>query len=1402
MNKDLDERLVPNGEYRDALNIQVGSSEGSDVGAIENILGNQVARLKKAQPATNWDLKTGSTNYYGLPLDAKCIGAIKDDINDKIYWFVTSSAVDCIIEYKNQFGQVRPVLVDTQNILNFSATKLITGINILDNYLFFTDNISEPKKVNVASGVFSSANFTTHSQYKGRNFIESDITVIKKSPLTAPTIESFNTLRRGNILTSSVHNFGTYTLGPTPPQNTGGIIDSVGVGYNYNNSVLPAGTDVITLNANINVDYQIGDLLTFTADAPSTHLDYEEYLIEVRITGFYLFNGILGTVEKIPAQILDEEIAWTVELRGQEDPVFEKKFPRFGYRWKYEDNQYSAFSPFTEVAFLPGLFKYNSQEGFNTGMSNTAVVYDLEITEAAPIDVKEIELLYKETNNTAIYIVETFTPKNFPQLASFSDISTSSPFYYTVTNELLYRIVESNQLLRPWDNVPRLAKAQEIVGNRIVYGNYLQNYTWDNDLLRFLKVSYEGPLAAQGTIGQKSIKTLRDYQIGIVFKDEYGRETPVFTNNNLQTKIPISAAANQNSIKIQRGGSPENPSPYSPPPPFATHFKYFIKSSNNEYYNLAVDRAYPSDDPTGIWLSFPSADRNKVTEDDYLILKKGAESDYRIELLHKYKILSIKNDAPPGVKTVKRKTYEEQTNFANAFPNATSNLTSAQAGLTPDIGANSVTFYSASGLFNLKNSLTVGGYVRFTDNGGQGSSFYKIVSINPSTSADSPTAIKVYFEQRFDTDINFMYVSGTLTNRYVEIYENKEREPGDAQFDGRFFVKINGDEAIDNNVRIVTSDYFPYDSIVAAHNQYSFGNIIIFGAGVPRGFISNPGSTVGSQGGYLAGGNGDEPSSDILGQNWDLILERKVGQSYNESFWSAMQSVGTKLTFSSARFFDDPSNNSGDDTIYRVEAYTLFVSEPGTSQSYQRLYIRLRDIEAGIYDQGGLKSIVNPMYIDSQPLFSETGYEVGIELVRNEDNSLSKSGNPAIFEIEPREQPDLDIYYEASDALPISDWGSPYTLNWYNCFTFGNGVESNRIRDDFNAPFIDVGTKASAVLEEPYEEERRATGLIYSGIYNSTSGLNNLNQFIQAEKITKDLNPIYGSIQKLHTRDTNLVAMCEDKVLRILANKDALFNADGNVNVTSNNNVLGQAVPFAGEFGISKNPESFASYGYRAYFSDKKRGVVLRLSMDGLTEISSKGMSDYFYDNLKAATTVLGSYDIYSDTYNLTLNNDTVCFKESSDGWPTRKSYIPEWGISLNADYYTMNNGMLWSHDNETRNTFYEGAATKSSVQLIFNDNPSKIKNFKTLSYEGTTGWTAPLIQTDQQDGQVTTFLDKENIYYNYIRGAADTWDNAAQAGTLDLKQFAAQGIGNPSSISTYNGNTTFTVTVKNDPVN
>ena len=417
-------------------------------------------------------------------------------------------------------------------------------------------------------------------------------------------------------------------------------------------------------------------------------------------------------------------------------------------------------------------------------------------------------------------------------------------------------------------------------------------------------------------------------------------------------------------------------------------------------------------------------------------------------------------------------------------------------------------------------------------------------------------------------------------------------------------------------------------------------------------------------------------------------------------------------------------------------------------------------------------------------------------------------------------------------------------------------MESNRIGDTFNKPFISNGVIASTTLADKYEEEHRKYGLIWSGIYNSTSGTNNLNQFIQAEKITKDLNPIYGSIQKLHTRDSDLVALCEDKILRILANKDALYNADGDAQLTATNLVLGTATPFVGEYGISRNPESFASEAYRCYFTDKVRGAVMRLSRDGLTAISDHGMKDWFKDNLKLAAEIHGSYDDRKDEYNVTLikpnletggeeivlgpgmsffmpqfliegQKDTITFREDVTGWVSFKSFTPENAISCANEYFTFHNGQLWQHhvelfdDNNkeyNRNTFYN-IHHPSSINVLINEDPSAVKTFNTINYEGSQakidqflnyntyqpgtdvitgthtdnqyyniedklGWYVESVTTDQEKGGINEFIEKEGKWFNYIKGtfatSVDVFNNVQ--GGFYPSDTAFQGLGRVSS--------------------
>jgi hypothetical protein len=416
-------------------------------------------------------------------------------------------------------------------------------------------------------------------------------------------------------------------------------------------------------------------------------------------------------------------------------------------------------------------------------------------------------------------------------------------------------------------------------------------------------------------------------------------------------------------------------------------------------------------------------------------------------------------------------------------------------------------------------------------------------------------------------------------------------------------------------------------------------------------------------------------------------------------------------------------------------------------------------------------------------------------------------------------------YYEIQTDV----YKNKVELPWFNCYSFGNGVESDRIRDDFNAPQLDNGVKVSATFLE-YGEEEKGSTIIYSGIYNSISGTNRLNEFNQAEKITKDLNPRFGSIQALKARDTDIVAFTEDKVLKITTQKDALFNADGNAQLLASNRVLGTAIPFGGDYGISKNPESLAVDEYRMYFTDKQRGAVMRLSQNGLTPISSVGMKTYFRDNLSDSKELLGTYDTVNSEYNLTIkrkdnsvNTDTtVSFNEGSKGWTSFKSFIPEEGASVSGKYFTAYDGKVYVHHSDVvdRNTFY-GTYYESSLNMIFNDLPGSVKTFQAVNYEGSQarvtqftsstnqyfqpdgsafditgdgeyynldakdGWYVNEILTDQSLKESTDqqplieFKDKEGKWYNRIDGG-----ERSTITNEDLNEFSVQGLGTATVVS------------------
>ena len=302
-------------------------------------------------------------------------------------------------------------------------------------------------------------------------------------------------------------------------------------------------------------------------------------------------------------------------------------------------------------------------------------------------------------------------------------------------------------------------------------------------------------------------------------------------------------------------------------------------------------------------------------------------------------------------------------------------------------------------------------------------------------------------------------------------------------------------------------------------------------------------------------------------------------------------------------------------------------------------------------------------------------------------------------------------------------------------------VEESRIRGGYNNTSVDFGVKAY-LAAEGNTGSILSNSLIYSGILNSRTGVNNTNQFPVGEEITRSLDPSNGSIQKLHAENTNLTILQENKVSKALIDKDAIYSAEGKSITTSGAQVIGQIVPYAGEYGISKDPGSFAVYGYRKYFTDKNRNAVLRLSSDGITEISAYGMKDFFRDKFDEIDLnsfnlgkIIGGFDVHTKTYVVSLQNnnnvdyDTLAFDESVKGWVSRYSYKPDQIFSLKNNYFTTFSGGaenfngLYKHYFGSEYGKFYGVNVDSSVTTVFNPKVSLSKNFLTIGYEGSNGW-------------------------------------------------------------------------------
>jgi hypothetical protein len=506
MNKDLDDRILPNGEYRDARNISVGRSEDNNVGALENVIGN--------------DLVTGTDIGANLTV----IGVLNDNSNDKLFLFLTdytdldpanptnapSTSKHYIYSYNSVTGNY--TLLVQGEFLNFSKTNPIIGINLIENLLFWTDNRNQPRKINVNLAVTFSPFVAGEDYYKR----EHQISVAKYNPYQ--TIELYNRADL-QVLTGA-----TTTVFSIDGHRRSELLHFIGATVVCAEAATPtSGTSYVKV-------VSIANSLV----APDTTI----ITVSPALNSAPTVNQYVSLIKSTMSNKNDDS-TWPG------DPDFlEDKFVRFSYRFKFDDNEYSLMAPFTQIAYIPkqnGYFIYGDEDaayqstivGFMENLvQNIGLVIPLPCSAnnlVSDYKISELEILFRESDGIAVRVLDTVASGDIS-----GEVGISNYYTYEYQSRKPYRTLPEAQTVRVYDKTPVRALAQESSGNRIIYGNYIDQQTPPDSInynCRIAKKSSTGVYNNFIEYPNSSVKRNRNYQVGFVLSDKFGRQSPVILSS-------------------------------------------------------------------------------------------------------------------------------------------------------------------------------------------------------------------------------------------------------------------------------------------------------------------------------------------------------------------------------------------------------------------------------------------------------------------------------------------------------------------------------------------------------------------------------------------------------------------------------------------------------------------------------------------------------------------------------------------------------------------------------------------------------------------------------------------------------------------------------------------------------
>lgn len=866
--------------------------------------------------------------------------------------------------------------------------------------------------------------------------------------------------------------------------------------------------------------------------------------------------------------------------------------------------------------------------------------------------------------------------------------------YIKYSNHKIKKIISENQLLRLFDAVPLKAKAMDIINNMIVFGNYTENYNLiDNE---------DNPVYMDFSLASESIEIPINIPAKSCKSNRGLEAAVVYLDKYGRMTTPLTSKNNTVVIDNSKSITKNNLilSINNTAPKWASYYRVFIKQDKTDYDVIVPSLFY--NDGSFSYVKLEHSNIDKVDNSSILIIKsdsRGLITDRLIET----------------------KVLEAEKKDKGFLGNG------EEAGFYIKLSANN---------FNLSNNDKVEYYHKmYNDSSGWKGYHFPFRNIHTQPLLESPV-----FYRTSDASLNDLTVLSNYTG-------DKDR---------RYVIEIDG-----NNNGVDTFKWSNDNgaTFIEENKLININVDIDLSDGVTIKFENNAGH--------------------LVGDYWVIsakALFEPDGDNYTYAFYQPNEKgirANTRIVINYEEWDDNTLNfeiaKSSSKSYANIEEWYYgdnISEELAKYVDLNRVYFR-----RGVYGKKGNSTHLKLQDDGIMTLCIKSSREKGNLSRVHGTLKMTYFNNIIIFETKPKED-NTDIYYETGYTYRIQNGlhkghnendinqteNSPAVLKlpFFNCYSWGNGFESVKIKDLFNANKLTIKTRPNSPVEN-YRKNHRIASLTYGKQYDQTLNYNGLNEFNMSELNFKDLDDKYGSIQRIIEYNTDLDVWQEDKVHRVLYGKSTLYNEDGSSNVGKSDLILGTVVPYAGEFGISTNPESLVVYGNYRYWLDPKRGVMLRKGQSGIEIISKNGMRDWFRDYFRNNPKAINicAYDPYYDQVTLGLNKEhTLTFDEKVLGFTSFHSFIPDWMLRLNNRFYSIKAGQLYLHNEEGNgyNNFY-GEQFGSEITTIFNDEHSHDKIYKTLIQEGTKPWRADL-KTNYTYGHIKAeeFNQRESRWFAHMR--------------------------------------------------